>query len=126
MRSSHRRKSFEELAIERDRELERAAAEAAGPSRSAGASPSASAPEGADLSQFKYDFSTPLPGTLVAREAAAYPLGAGAAQGDGYASLVERLLSRVWHTLYTLGEQRQEIVRLRENTRQVLARLSAG
>ncbi|HYR11028.1 MAG TPA: hypothetical protein VEQ60_24825 [Longimicrobium sp.] len=108
MRSRREGPSFEEMAIERDRELERQRAAA----------------EGDPPSEFRYDFSQPLPGTLVARETAALSWGLEAAAAPSeYPSLVERLLSRIWHVMYTLGEQKQEIVRLRENTRQVLARL---
>jgi hypothetical protein len=100
--------SVEDAAIERDRELERqrAAAEEGHP------------PE------HQYDFSRPLPASVV-RETAALPWGYDAAQGSDYSTMVERLLSRVWHMLYAIGEQKPEIVRLRENTRQMLARLSA-
>ncbi|HEX6370984.1 MAG TPA: hypothetical protein VF006_18840 [Longimicrobium sp.] len=105
---SHEPLTFEEMAIERDRELERQRAAAEG-----GESPS----------EHRYDFGKPMPGMLMARETAALPWGYEA--GTDYSTMVERLLSRVWHVLYTLGEQKPEIVRLRENTRQMLARLGA-
>jgi hypothetical protein len=101
--------SIEDAAIERDRELERQRAAA----------------EDDHPAEHQYDFSRPLPGMMAARETAALPWGYDPAQGSDYSTMVERLLSRVWHVLYTLGEQMPEIVRLRENTRQILARLSA-
>jgi hypothetical protein len=110
MRSRREGPSFEEMAIERDRELERQRAAA----------------EGESPSEFRYDFSQPLPGTLVARETAALPWGLEAAAPSEYPSMVERLLSRIWHVMYTLGEQKQEIVRLRADTRQSLARLGTA
>lgn len=100
--------TFEEMAIERDRELERQRVAAEG-----GESPQ----------EHRYDFSTPMPTSMV-RETAALPWGYDA--GTDYSTMVERLISRVWHVLYTLGEQKHEIVRLRENTRQVLARLGTA
>lgn len=108
MRSYREGMSFEEMAIERDRELERQRAAA----------------EDGHPAEHQYDFSRPMP-MLAARETAALPWGYDPAQGSDFSTMVERLLSRVWHVLYTLGEQRAEIVRLRENTRQMLARLSA-
>lgn len=101
--------SVEDAAIERDRELERQRAAA----------------EDEHPSDHQYDFSSPMP-MLAARETAALPWGYDAAEPSAYPRLVERLLSRVWHVLYTLGEQKAEIVRLRENTRQMLARLGAA
>lgn len=114
MRSRREGPTFEEMAIERDRELERRAAEAADPP------------------PFQYEVPAPLPGAMVARESAA-------AYGDYFAEphpasvvasdarlMIERLLVRVRHVLYSLDVQQQEIVRLRENTRGVLARLSAA
>jgi hypothetical protein len=59
----------------------------------------------------------------MVRESAAVTWGFEAVPGGDYSTGVDRLISHVWFLLYTLGEQRQEIVRLRENTRQVLARL---
>jgi hypothetical protein len=108
MRSHREALTFEEMAIERDRELERQRAAA----------------EGDAPSEHRYDFSTPMPGASMVRETAALPWGYDA--GTDYSTLVDRLLSRAWHVLYTLGEQKQEIVRLRENTRQVLARLGTA
>ena len=110
MRSRREGPSFEEMAIERDRELERQRAAA----------------EGEPPSGFRYDFSQPLPAPMVARETAALPWGLEAAQVNEYPSMVERLLRRVWHVMYTLGEQKQEIGVLRENTRQALARLGTA
>lgn len=109
MRSYRKGMSFEEMAIERDRELERQRAAAEG---------------GDPAEEHQYDFSRPMP-TLAARETAALPWGYDPAQGTDYSTMVERLLSRVWHVLYTIGEQKPEIVRLRENTRQMLVRMSA-
>lgn len=108
MRSYREGMSVEEMAIERDRELdrERAAAEDDHPA------------------EHQYDFSRPMP-MLAARETAALPWGYDPARGSDYSTMVERLLSRVWHVLYTVGEQKPEIVRLRENTRQMLARMVA-
>lgn len=106
---SHEPLTFEEMAIERDRELERQRAAAEG---------------GEGPAEHRYDFSTPMPGTSMVRETAALPWGYEA--GTDYSTMVERLINRVWHVLYTLGEQKQEIVRLRENTRQVLARLGTA
>jgi hypothetical protein len=108
MRSYREGMSVEEMATERDRELERQRAAA----------------EDGHPAEHQYDFSRPMP-MLAARETAALPWGYDPAQGSDFSTMVERLLSRVWHVLYTLGEQRAEIVRLRENTRQMLARLSA-
>ena len=114
MRSRRERPTFEEMAIERDRELGRRAAESAQPP------------------PVPYDASTPLSEMMVARESAA-------AYGDYFAEphpasvvasdarlMIERLLVRVRHVLYSLDVQQQEIVRLRENTRGVLVRLSAA
>lgn len=101
--------SIEEMANERDRELERQRAAA----------------EGARPAEHQYDFSRPMP-MLAARETAALPWGYDPAHGSDYSTMVERLLSRVWHVLYAIGEQKPEIVRLRENTRQMLARMSAA
>jgi hypothetical protein len=105
---SHEPLTFEEMAIERDRELERQRVAAEG-----GDSPS----------EHRYDFSAPMPVSMV-RETAALPWGYEA--GTDYSTMVERLISRVWYVLYTLGEQKQEIVRLRGDTRQVLARLGTA
>ena len=109
MRSYREGMSIEEMANERDRELERQRAAA----------------EDGRPPEHQYDFSTPLP-TMAARETAALPWGYDPAHASDYPRLVERLLSRVWHVLYTLGEQKPEIVRLRVDTRQALARLSAA
>jgi hypothetical protein len=107
---SHREgMTFEEMALERDRELERQRAAA----------------EGESPSEFRYDFGKPMPGP-AARETAVMPWGFNADRGGDYSTGVEHLLSRVWFAIYTIGEQRQEIVRLRENTRQVLARLATA
>lgn len=107
MRSRGEPMSFEDMAIERDRELERQRAAA----------------EGESPYEHRYDLSRPVSAGMVARETAALPWGFEAAPGGDYSIMVERLLGRVWSVMYTLGEQKQEIVRLRENTRQVLARL---
>lgn len=109
MRSYPEGMSFEEMAIERDRELERQRAAA----------------EDGHPAEHQYDFSTRMP-MLAARETAALPWGYDPAHVTDHSTMVERLLSRVWHVLYTLGEQRQEIVRLRENTRQMLVRLGTA
>lgn len=61
-------------------------------------------------------------GLLRAREAAVLD---SPAVVDRYRVGVDRMLNKLVHVLFTLDEQRSEIVRLRENTRQVLARLSA-
>lgn len=106
MRSHSQPMTFEEMAIERDRELERQRAAA----------------EGESPNEHRYDFSPP-PSTSMVRESAAVTWGFEAVPGGDYSTGVDRLISHVWFLLYTLGEQRQEIVRLRENTRQVLARL---
>jgi hypothetical protein len=66
--------------------------------------------------------SDPGYGLLRAREAAVID---SPAVVDRYRVGVDRLLNKLVHVLFTLDEQRSEIVRLRENTRQVLARLSA-
>jgi hypothetical protein len=100
--------AIEDAAIERDRELERQRAAA----------------EDNHPAEHQYDFSRPMP-MLAARETAALPWGYDPARGTDYSTMAERLLSRVWHVLYTIGEQKPEIVRLRENTRQMLVRLSA-
>lgn len=102
--------TFEEMAIERDRELERQRAAA----------------EGEPPAGHQYDFSKPLPGMMVARETAVLPWGYEGAHENAYPTMVERMFSRVWAVLYTVGEQQQEIVRLRENTRQMLARLGTA
>lgn len=70
------------------------------------------------------EFMVPPPGGFVAREAAAIPMGWDATYEDGYPTLVERLLGQMRHMLYSLDEQQHDIVRLRESTRHVLARLS--
>jgi hypothetical protein len=101
--------TFEEMAIERDRELERQRAAA----------------EGESPYEHRYDFSTP-PSTSMVRETAAITWGFDAVPGGDYSTGVERLISHLWFVLYTLGEQRAEIVRLRENTRLALARLGTA
>jgi hypothetical protein len=107
MRSHREGMTFEEMAVERDRELERQRAAA----------------EGESPSGHRYDFSPPLPGMTMARETAVLPWGFNGERGEDYSTGVQHLLSRVWHVMYTLGDQQLEIVRLRENTRQALARL---
>ncbi|MBW3569635.1 MAG: hypothetical protein KY467_00890 [Gemmatimonadetes bacterium] len=106
MRSRRKEFTFEDAAAERDRALD-------------GAEPDEGRPP-----PFTYDFSRPPPPMPAVREAVA-PYGFDTSYADGYPTLVDRLLGRLRHALYTLDEQRDEIVRLRENTRQVLARLSA-
>jgi hypothetical protein len=66
--------------------------------------------------------SDPGYGLLQAREAAVLESPAAV---DRYRVGVDRLLNKLVHVLFTLDEQRGEIARLRENTRQVLARLGA-
>lgn len=107
MRSERDGLTFEEMAIERDRELERQRAAA----------------EGDGAPELQYDFGVPLPGSMMVRETAV-AWGHEATRVSDYPTLVERLLHRVWYVMYTMGEQQQEIVRLRENTRQALARLA--
>lgn len=98
--------SFEEMAVERDRALERERAAA----------------EGGEPPPFQYGPPTPIP-MLAAREtAAAY----GCEPTVADRTMAERLLMKVRHVLYTMDEQQSEIARLRENTRQVLARLSTA
>lgn len=118
MRSTDEQKSFEEMAIERDRELERAAARASG---EPGASAAAAEEPGA--SKFTWQPTPPDYGVMRVSEPAAVAWGTSAVAKE-YAPLVERMLSRIWHSLYAMDEQRHEIVRLRESTRGVLARLA--
>jgi hypothetical protein len=102
--------TFEDMAIERDRELER--------QRAAAGLPDPSGYEEEPLDR-------PRP-TFMACEAAALPWGVSAERGTDYSAGVQHLLSRVWFVMYSLGEQQLEIVRLRENTRQSLARLGTA
>ncbi|HEU4885960.1 MAG TPA: hypothetical protein VFT45_27225 [Longimicrobium sp.] len=106
MRSQREGMTFEEMVAERDRELARQRA-AAGPE---------------ELSGYEEPLDRPRP-SFMACEAAALPWGVSAERGADYSAGVQHLLSRVWHVMYTLGDQQLEIVRLRENTRQMLARL---
>ena len=106
MGSRRKGPTVEELAIERDLELERRDEAAENPS------------------EFRYDFSKRMP-SMAVRETAVLPWGYEAERGDD-STAVERLLSRVWFAIYSIGEQRQEIVRLRENTRQMLSCLATA
>lgn len=63
-------------------------------------------------------------GVMYARETAL--IASSPAAIDRYRMLTERILNKVVHVLFTLEDQKSEIVRLRENTRQVLARLGAA
>jgi hypothetical protein len=98
--------TFEERAIGPDRRPERGAAEDATPSA------------------FMYTPTPPDYGAMIVRDSAAISLSREGLAADR--GMVERLLVRLRHVLYGLDEQQHEIVRLRENTRQVLARLSAA
>jgi hypothetical protein len=109
MRSRREEPTVEDLATEPDLEPER----------------QREAVEGEKPSEFRYDFSKRMP-SMAVRETAVLPWGVEAERGDDYSTAVERLLSRVWFAIYSIGEQRQEIVRLRENTRQVLTRLATA
>jgi hypothetical protein len=109
MRSHRKERTFEEMVIERDRELERQRAAAEPP----------------ETFEYEEPLDRPRP-TFMACETAALPWGFSAERGADYSSGVEHLLSRVWHIMYTLGDQQLEIVRLRENTRQMLARLATA
>ena len=109
MGSRRKGPAVEDLAIERDRELQR----------------QDEAAEGEKPSERGYDFGTPMP-SMAARETAVLPWGFEAERSGDYSTGVERLLSRVWFAIYNIGEQRQEIVRLRENTRQMLARMGTA
>lgn len=102
-----RKKEFptEQEAAERDAAVDRAADEAA------------------SRSEFKYDFVPPGWGVLTARETPSLSWGVDAAAGDGSPALVERDLNRLKHVLYSFGEQRREILQLRDSTRHVLASL---
>jgi hypothetical protein len=102
----HKRKSptVEELAIEHDRRLDHGEAEK---------------PSG-----FRYTPTPPDYGVSYVRDSAAIPMACDPSAADR--GMVERLLVKLRHVLYSLDEQQQEIARLRENTRQVLARLSAA
>ncbi|WP_420125749.1 hypothetical protein [Longimicrobium sp.] len=99
--------TFEEMAVERDRELERQRAAA----------------EGESPYEHRDAFGAPPSASMVC-ETAAVTWGFEAIPGGDYSTGVTRLISHLWFILYTIGEQRQEIVRLRENTRQVLGRLA--
>lgn len=80
--------------------------------------------EAAHPPEFKYDFGCPGYGVLMARETPALSWGLDTVGGDVSPVLVERDLNSLKHVFCTLGEQRREIARLREDTRQVLAGLS--
>lgn len=82
------------------------------------------ADEAARQSEFKYDFGPPGWGVLTARETSTLSWGLDAVAGDGSPALLERDLNRLKYMLYTFGEQRREILQLRDSTRQVLASLS--
>lgn len=101
---------FEEMAIEREPELERQPAAA----------------EGDTASELPYDVSPPPPGGFMAREGATMTWGGFETQISDYPQIVERLLGRLWYVMYALGEQQQEIVRLRDNTRQAHQRLGTA
>lgn len=96
----------EQDAAERDAAVDRAAGEAA------------SRPE------VKFDFGPRGYGMLTARETPALAWGINAAAGDASPLLMEQDLNLIKHRLRRFGEQRLEIVQLREDTRQVLAGLS--
>jgi hypothetical protein len=101
-----RKKSFDEEAANRGAEAERSAAESVNPPGT-------------------YDLSRRVSRPLVAREAAALPLNLDATHSDGYSALVDRVIGQLRHLLYSLDEQRQDIVRFRDTTRTALARLGA-
>lgn len=63
-------------------------------------------------------------GVMYARETAV--IASSPAAIDRYRMLTERILNKVVHVLFTLDDQKSEIARLRENTRQILARLGTA
>lgn len=77
------------------------------------------------LPEFSYDLSEPGYGALVAREAAALPLSRSASHGEDYRALVDRVVGELRHLLFSLDEQQHDIVRLRNDTRAVLAHMGA-
>jgi hypothetical protein len=111
MRSQPRKEpGSDEMAIERDGEL--------GPQRAAA--------EGDTPSGFPYNVPPPPPGGFAVREGGTMAWGLEAGHISDYPLIVERLLGRLWFVMYSLGEQQQDIVRLREATRQGLVRLATA
>lgn len=109
MRSHREGMTFEDMAIERDRELERQRAAAEPP----------------EPSGYQYPPDEPRTPFMVS-EAAALPWGSSVERGGEYSEGVRHMLSRVWHVIYSLGDQQMEIMRLRDHTRQSLARLGTA